>query len=213
MTHRRLLSIILAPSAMSGVLAVLVAVAVVGLVAWTEISHSQLFYNYLFGPYGFSVLWLNAPDKLAWPRRILHSTIAYDAVVIAAAAFVGLAVYSVLQIVRRMARGTSSIWRELHMAGQDQNTQNVLQEQLAGFIARAGSVLAWAVYGAIFFGILLPVAAQLIRHGINDIAASLLWGWLYELVAVALLAAALHLHVTFLRMVLLRLRVFGEWIL
>jgi len=206
MDQSRLLRLLFQPSLSSETVTVGLALGVVGGSAWTYVSAKQLFYDYVFGAYGFKTyIWQQSASITAFRDTMLNSSVAYYVFVALAATAVGLIVYAGLQFLSLLFS-----WR--HWSGLDSlgvNRSEIARELFRRLCVRVATMLGWAVFGACFFALLLPMVALLSQMGVDHIQEGMKFlGGLILAAAVVILALALHLQVVFLRLVLLRPRVF-----
>jgi hypothetical protein len=207
MHQRRLTKLLLMPSLTSGSLAIGSALAVLGYSGWLFISENQLFYDYLFSAYGLHTFAWTQVGNSAWHRSFLASPLAYYALVAAAAAAAGLAVYTVLQGATLVLNWTTSLVKEARDPSASRRA--IFNEQLARLGLRIVTLAGWGLYGAFFVSTLVPFTIVLTQFGVGRIEAGSSMGWLQCFGAVVLFAATLHLHVVFARLCLLKPRVFG----
>jgi hypothetical protein len=209
MYQRRLTRLLLLPSLSSGTTVACVVLAVLGYNAWTYISNQQLFYDNLFGAYGLKTyVWQHSIEATSWGNTFLGSSIAYYILVGAAATVGGLTVYTFLQSLSLLFAGGRHIWSELTVLGSTRRA--IVRELVARLVLRTISLIGWGVYTAFFFSTLLPFVIVLNQTGVDTVSAGQMLGWLYCVGAVLLLGIALHMQVVFMRLLLLRPRLFGD---
>jgi len=206
MNQSRLLRLLFQPSLSSGTLVLTLSLAVVGSSAWAYMSSKELFYEYVFGAYGFKTyIWQQSAGLSAFRNTLLNSPAAYYVFVFLAATAVGLMVYAILQFL-----GLVFSWR--HWSGLDAlgpNRKVIARELTRRLCLRIVVLLSWSVFGACFFALLLPTVALMAETAVEHIQqGSVALGALTLSAAVLVLALSLHLQVIFLRLVLLRPRVF-----
>jgi hypothetical protein len=206
---RSLLSrLLLLPSLLSGLFVIITVSCMLGIMAWTYISHQQLFYEYLFGRYGLTTILLIAPDSFSAVRMaLINGSLTYYSVVFVAAISATLVTYTILETGQRMTRGTWTLWRELNE--DTKLSREILRQTIMRLIIRVISLFGWMAYFIAFIDVLLPASIVLLQIGISMIAANQSLGWGYVLVAWLLLAVTVHMHVTFARLTFLRPRLFG----
>lgn len=205
-----LIKLLLTPSILSGAFVAGTAVLVLGITAWSFISERQLFYEYLFGVYGFNTL-LVQQDTGSWQmirQAIFGGNVTYYVLIVLCSLLVGLLVYTLLEGVRFAARETAAGWRQLHAPGSAY--AQAAHRNLVRQLARITGLVGWALYIIMFIGVLLPASMILTRAGVDDIEMAVAWGWVRVFEGFVLLALSLHVHVIFIRLVALRPRVFGD---
>lgn len=208
MAQFRLTWLLLTPSLISGITIACVTLAFIGLNAWVYISETDAFAGYLFGESGIVTILLAAPDWSVFLRTaVLNSPMTYNALIIAAAAAIGFIVYEVLEISRRTANGSANLWYRLLSPTADIKAE--LRANIVRLQVRIMAILSWTLYWIAFMALLVPFCISLLQLGIDSISLGSLWGWLLALLAAVLFAFCIHLHIVFIRMVLLRPRIFG----
>lgn len=128
-----------------------------------------------------------------------------------ASAFVVWALFAVFIIVvcgaiYQTVRNLKSLNTEL--TDQYLIRKTILSRVLQRLGVHAATVVVWALYGWLFFAFIVPyvIAASLV----GAVTFPTLEGIGYIIVATVIISLALHLHIVFLRVLLLRPRVFGS---
>lgn len=210
MSQFSLAHLLLLPSVLSGVTTVLLVLIFGAASTWAYVSHSQLFYDQLFGPFGAVTSLLQAPDFFAVFRAtIINNPLTYNTIIIVAAVVVGLLVYQLLEGLGRAAKGTSVMWYGFQT--QTNDAQQIAKETLTKLVIRVVSFVCWVLYMLFFINILAPFCILLLQLGIDTLEASDWFGAAVCLAALLFLAVSVHLHVVFARLCLLRPRIFGGW--
>lgn len=198
----RLTKLLLLPSLSSGVLVVGIAAGVLGYNTWMYITKNQLFYDNLFGAYGLKTyVWEHSLGATTWKNSFLASPLAYYVFVIVAALAAGLAVYTVVEIFGLLVRGGRLALRGLVTLLTVHH-----RVRLARLGLRILALVGWALYTAFFLSTLLPFVTILSQTGVDRVHGGVIAGWWACTGAFAILVAALHLQVVFVRLVLLRAR-------
>lgn len=210
MNRTRLLKRLLSPSVSSGLVVLIAVTLVLSLSAWTYIAHEQLFYEYLFGRYGLTTILLIAPDSFSFFRgAIINSLLTYYAIVFVAAIIVGLVVYTILESFERVGSGTRTLLQEIE--SNDKVSKELARETIVRLALRCLSLIGWMCYILLFVKMLVPLSIALVQAGIDSLAiGSLMIGSASIIGAWLLLLVGSHMHVTFARLCLLRVRVFGN---
>jgi hypothetical protein len=206
--QRRLALLLFLPSALSGTLVFLTALGVLGYGAWTYIYDNQLFYGFFSGAYGIQTyLWNISFDFSVWTSTFLRSPAAYYVLVGGVAIAAGIAVFTVLQLIRSVMQQSSET---LH-AAHDPTAVHMqyLRDTVGRLWLRVLSMVGWTLYTAFFVSTFLPFIALLTQVGIESIQKAQPGGWLKCVAAGGLLIFSLHLHVVFARLTTLRPRLFG----
>jgi hypothetical protein len=186
---------------------VIVALALFGYDGWLIIRHHQEFYSMLFGADGLGgVGWLSLPTP-GWLELFLTSSASYYVLVIAAATFVGLLIFGLLQMSSDVLYGSIEVIEAAR--DKDQSYRQERREVLYRLLLRLTALAGWTIYAMAFFSSLLPLYATINRIGLDDVRSHNYTGLAYCLAAGVLLMIIIHMHVIFLRLALLKPRVFG----
>jgi hypothetical protein len=201
------LGYLLTPSLLSGISTLLISVLALVFASWSYSVGSGAVYDFLFGPNSSGELIQTSRSTIsAFGDTVFGNPTLNKILYLAFWMFVGLIVYLILFVI---IKGTSSAAEEVQETGY----ANVNRTgQLKMFGVRAGIRLlvavAWFVYSIFFIKILLPFSVLSARVGAGQLPQ--LSGWLYGIMGLLVLAVSLHIHVIFLRLVLLRVRVSGS---
>jgi hypothetical protein len=198
--------LLLQPSLMSGTLVTAVTLAAIGSTAWAYVSAQQLFYEYVFGAYGFKTyIWQQSAGLAALRNTVLASPAAYYVLVGLVATAVGFIVYAFLQFLGLLFSWRS--WSGLDALGP--NRKAIVHELTRRLTLRVVTLIGWAFFGACFSAMLLPFVALLTQNGVEHFQTGMPMGGVLAIIgAVAILALSLHVQVIFLRLVFLRVRLF-----
>lgn len=200
MKQSHFVRLLLLPSPLSLVCAIVGADLLVASMHWTYIHAQPFFVTYFSGQYGlFSVVY----DLNRWLGQAAGSTTAYNVAVIFVSALIGLGLYSLLEGTRHMITRAHLAVSETHYINRP---AAVAGQQLGLRLGlRLVTLLAWIGYGFLFVTLLLPLCTAFIQatpQTIGDIIVR-------NLAVDGVLALALHAHIVFLRLCLLRPRIFG----
>ena len=208
MSQFRLANLLLTPSVLSAIVTIALTTIVFGLSSWSYISDAQLFYDYLFGPHGAVTALLSTPDPLSILRIVIFSNpLTYDAIILVCAIVIGFIVFEILESSQRVVKESTAVWYELHTPTPE--ARQAMYDTLVRLCVRTAGFVGWAIYILLFINVLGPFCLLLLQVGIDDTASSMPVGWVYGLASYGLLALGLHLHIVFLRLCLLRPRIFG----
>jgi hypothetical protein len=207
----RLTRLLLQPSFVSGAFLFCWALFLIAYNGWLYIDEQQLFYNYLFGAHGLKTyVWQYSQHVTAWQSAFLGSPAAYYALVGAVATAAGLIVYCLLQLLGLVSHGIGEGWERLQDKERKPSaSKSVANELLTRLALRVISLICWGIYAAFFFSTMVPFISVLNRVGIDLINSGHSYGLAVCFGTLLLLFFSLHLHVIFLRLILLRPRVFG----
>lgn len=189
------------PSSLSFILSCLFALLVLLGSSWSYLREQPFFATYLSGEYGFGSLITELNAALS---RLLDSDLSYNIAVICFAALVGLGAYTAIASFRHMVAEAQVTLDEMEYA--DARSKQVIEHSVRLRMGlRAISALVWLGYTLVYFNGILPYCASLIGADSVGATVSLKNFW-----AFLLLLAATHLHVIFVRLLVLRPRVFGD---
>lgn len=208
MYQQRLFRLLLSPSLLSGLLVVLSSLLYMGYAGWTYIQDNQYFYDYLFGAYGTQTyLWAHPFVAPPWLAHIFKGSLAYFVLLITAGLVVGTLVYGVLRIVSAIRTQKADLSRELAIPSAQHDT--IIAELVTRMALRAMALLGWGLYALFFAGTIVGAITLTLHLGIDSIQAGHIVVGVAQLAGDSLfLLAATHVHVYFLRLALLRPRVF-----
>jgi hypothetical protein len=185
--------LVLKPSVFSVIVSLLLGTVMLGVANWSYIIDSLPFYDYFFGPEGLVTALQNSEEgSQAVTSTLFSQSLINNILTLLAALGVGLVVFIILEIVRRVRTPDVPISpREAHRKA----------------IVRVTVGILWLIYLQLTIKVLLPFCLLAAQVGIKA-----LWqpkGFLYIVFGLALFCLCLHVHVICARLMLLRLRVFG----
>jgi hypothetical protein len=196
--HRpRLFTYLLTPSLTSGTLCVLLAGVILGIFNWGSLVKRAFFYDYFFGPGGLVTTLQGGSSDETSLHTGLSGAVINDLLIFLAALTAGALVLFVLEIIQA-AR---------NRAAEAYGGQGMRREFATRLVVRTLVIAAWGAYGVVTLRLLLPFCVLAARVGIH-----LLWQWsgfAYLLFGALSLMLCLHLHVVFIRLLVLRPRLFG----
>jgi hypothetical protein len=202
--HRTIL--LLLPSFASTISGSILVLLILGTSAWSYAQQKQLFYEGLFGVYGFKTLMMQAPDGLsAILNTLLRGSYTYFVLVVVAAVIVGLSVYAILQGMGAAVSTTSSELNQM----RDHTHRGVASEAFKRLMIRILGICGWGIYIAIFLSSIIPMSIVILQSGLDSLPAFRPSSVFYFVGAVLLLGLSLHVHVIFARLCTLRIRVLG----
>lgn len=201
MKESRLFIALVTPSPISFALSCLFALLVLLGSSWSYLRDQPFFATYLSGDYGFNSLLETFNAALS---RAFDSDLSYNIAVLCFALLFGLGAYAAIASFRHMVREAQITLDEMEYA--DARSKQAIERSIRLRMGlRTASTLAWLGYAVFFFNGLLPYCAML--TGSSSVTATLS---LRNLLAFLLLLAATHLHVIFVRLLVLRPRLFGN---
>lgn len=209
MKQLRLLGLLFRPSLSSGLLAFVIAAAILGWADWSYIQHQHLFYDYLFGRYGLVTALEQAPDTYsAFKAALFKNPLTYNLAIVVIAIMVGSIVYTLLEGLRRTLEGTTSALAEIELATAA--SRKLVEEEIAvRLFLRMVSLGLWYLYWILFVSVMIPYCVVLSRTGVERVSAADLAGASPIAIAFIVLIIGMHAHVIFARLATLRPRLFG----
>lgn len=174
---------------------------------WSYLIHSPLLADYFYGPRGLvTVLQASSGNFSSLWEAVVAGPLTYNVLVLVVAATVGLLVYGFLEGFDRIVSRTSQTLINI----KDPNfaySQSVRAEVSAKLSVRIMGILLMVVYWIIFSKLILPFSLLVFRDGLDAPFTST--GMQFNAVGLIVLLLGLHIHVILLRVVTLRLRIFG----
>lgn len=204
MHQKQLAKLLLRPSLFSFILTMLFAGAILAIAVWPDATHSSLLNQYFYGPYGVVQALKKSPDINEFTRAFSVSPVVYYGLILGVAALIAGGVYAILQMLSKVIVGSYDTWHVFH--DPIEGKEKIEKEVGTRLTVRLMTALLWIAFAYFFMTILLPYCIFASRIGISHLFE---WEGLYALAGFLLLIASLHVHVIFLRLILLRPRVFG----
>ena len=193
----------MSPSPLSFVLSSLFAGLVLLGASWHYLQTLSFFETYLSGHYGFSSLLSELNTALS---GLFSSNLSYNIAVICFAILFGLGVYALVASWRHMLYSAHTTFDEVGFA--DQRSKRLIQKSLELRIGlRAVSAFVWLGYAFFFFNDIIPYCASFITE-VSQPEAAL--ASVRNLLAFLLLVLSVHIHVIFIRLIVLRPRLFSD---
>ncbi len=206
--HRyTLTTLLLLPSLFSGSLAVFLSATLIIFTNWAYVSPENALYVYLFGPYGLTTIFQESSNALAAINGIFSSPFAYNVSVIIFALFIGLLIYVLLEGMDHISAKAHTAISEVEYINDPGLKHRMRVEGEVRLGLRTAALVVWIIYLIFFARVIVPFCILLGRMD----AGTVLTGpnILKGLAAFALLAIALHIHTIFMRLLVLRPRMFG----
>jgi hypothetical protein len=208
MQQLRLVRILLLPSLLSGCFCVLMACGTLLYANWIYLGHHGTLYDFLFGANGLSApVQQISGNLLASLGKAFNSTAIYDVIVGVAAVVAGGITYIVLEGAHRAEVNTLRTVHELEATDLTHAT-DVRHETIAHLLVRTGVALIGGAYTVVLLKIILPSCIMWFRAGLRSPTSP--HGSLTLVGATALLFVGLHVVVVFIRLLVLRPRLFGN---
>lgn len=178
-----------------------------GAANWSYISPHSGLYDYLFGPYGLVTVLQNSSNALSAVNGVFSSPAAYNVAVAAFAILIGLLVYVFLEGMDHIAADTTGALHEAAYVS-DAAAQKTLKHEVK---LRAGlrliTLLIWICYLIFFARVIVPFCIIVARIGNTQLLSA---DTIISVLSGALvLFLAFHVHTIFMRLLVLRPRLFG----
>jgi hypothetical protein len=193
----RLFVLLLKPSLFSGIATLAVTLFVIGVNNWPYFTYTTALYPLLYGDFGVVTALEQSPALTKGVQDTLENNpVVYCRIVSVAAILTG---WGAFLVIRGIKNGTHTI-ESLENTEERKGTLQQIGE-------RTGILVIWVLYAFISVNILFPYCLLLSRIGADVITSA--QGVLMNIGAFILFTLVLHVHIIFLRLFLLRPRVFG----
>jgi len=208
MYKSRLAGMLLSPSLLSASVGVLLAAILLGVAGWSYVTPDSGLHEYLFGPYGLTTIFQNSTNALSAINSSLSGETAYNVAVAIFALLVGLLVYVFLQGIDHIKNKATGAMQEVEFISDASLKQQAERRAEIRLGLRLLTLLVWICYLIIFARVIVPGCLLLARL---EVAPYILtWRNLaMSLAGFFVLLAAMHIHVIFMRLLVLRPRLFG----
>lgn len=206
MYQARLTSLLLSPSLLSFSFCSFLSLAILTVSNWSYLSQGSL-HTYIFGPYGLTTVLEKSSNALSAVNGVFSSPTAYNFAVPIFALFIGLMVYVLLQGIDHITAEATGRVDEVTYVNDAQIKKQMRKQVELRAVLKIATMLTWFIYLIFFARVLVPFAILLGRIDTMHV-----WTWENAgrgLGALLLLIAAFHIQVIFLRLIVLRPRVFG----
>jgi len=198
---RQLFKVLLQPSWLSASLSILIGLAVgLGTVVLTNYQSSSLHIQ-------LANTQLSAPTRYqALTSQLAANSFISNLPLLLFWTLVGLVVYLFVANIFASIRNTAELHSELGYVNA--NRHGLLMGAAKHLLLRLTVLMIWIAYIIFFMNHILPYCVASALAGTNDIGN--LHGGLYILLSIAIMTLAIHLNIIFLRLLLLRPRVFSS---
>jgi hypothetical protein len=193
----RLFVLLLKPSLFSGIATLAVTLFVIGVNNWPYFTYTTALYPLLYGDFGVVTALEQSPALTKGIQDTLENNpVVYGIIVGIAAILAGWGAFLVIRGIKNSAHTIESL----------ENTEE-RKGTLQQIGERTGILVIWVLYAFISVNILFPYCLLLSRIGADVITSA--QGILMNIGAFILFTLVIHVHIIFLRLFLLRPRVFG----
>lgn len=195
------------PSLLSRFTSVLLTLLVLGAANWIYVARSPQLYDFFFGKTGFVTVLQNTPNNFNdMLTTIFSASITYKATIVLLAILAGLLVYVLLEGFGHAVLGAADAWEDIQTA--DTRGKKAVEREVSVRLAvRCISLVSWLIYWLLFFQVLVPFCILTTRMTATELFS---WsGGVRAIFGTALLLLGIHLHTVFMRLILLRPRLFG----
>lgn len=193
----RLLLLVLRPSFISTFAVVGISAILLAASNWPYFTYNSAFYAMFYGEFGVVTTLERSPAAaLDFANTIGENQILYIIAAVILAVLGGMAAFI---LVRAVHRGVVTAEMFEH------STEKI--STLEHLAIRVFIAIMWFLFGFVTVGSLIPLALLMSRIGAESIAT--LGGIMLNIGALLLLLVVFHFHIVFMRLFLLRPRVFG----
>jgi len=193
MRRGQLTALVIQPSFFSGIVTFACSALLLGAANWPSLMDQPLLHDYFLGDNGVVTLLKTSNSEGSSPLSAVFSQNSLNnSIMLIAALIIGLVVLFVLEAIRRYRENAVPISRH-------EGRVRFGTRLLVGFL--------WLAFALVTLKVILPFCILA-----SNVGVKLLWqsqSVAYIAFGVALLWACLHLHVIFMRLFVLRVRVFG----
>ena len=167
-----------------------------------------MLYEYFYGEYGMITSFQGFVDSTIQRFPILSDQSSmYNLTVMVAALVAGVVVYAVLQGLTKLLAVGLNDYIAVQEAS-DTERKHAAKEVAIRWILRVATLIVWVVHWLIFAGVIVPFCILLARVELSDLLTAK--GWINGFLGVTLLFVSIHMHVIFMRAMVLRPRLFGS---
>jgi hypothetical protein len=207
MHQARLILLMFKPSLFSFIGTNVVAIIILIVANRPVVTRNPVLYEYFYGPQGLTTVLRQSTDSFsAFTKALSAQFITYEVLVFVAAVTVGFLVYFALQFISNLLSGATSMILEVHEADKKAK-KFVAAEVFTRLLVRVGALIAWFFYTVFFMKVLLPFCILSVGMAIVGLFDN--FAWAYAILGYIGLVAGLHLHIVFMRLVVLKPRLFG----
>lgn len=208
MHKSRLAGLLLSPSLLSITSSTVLSVFIIGGASWSYIRRESSLYEYLFGPYGLTTVLQNSTNALSAVNGAFSSPAAYNIAVALFALFIGLLVYVFLEGMDHVAAKTAGALQEVELISDQAIKKEAEHQAEIRLGLRIATLVVWVLYLIFFARVIVPFCILMARLDTSHYL--LTWSNVFSVLAgLAMLLLAMHVHVIFMRLLVLRPRLFG----
>ena len=195
------------PTVASVITSLILSIVLLGDKVLSFLPGNEEVYNYIYGEDG--LLWLLQASNnsiVDFYQQVTASSWSYVVFVMLVALVIGACVYLVTQLINRLLYNIASTW---HVWSADPRlAAGGIRDIVLRTLIRLGLLILWLGYWYVTVKVIWPFCTVAVSTGIDMLPS--LDALIYILgYGVALFVAALHLHVVFLRLIALRMRLIG----
>ncbi|MGH7249945.1 MAG: hypothetical protein ACREGC_03140, partial [Minisyncoccia bacterium] len=200
--QKRFIQVML-PSLASSLIIVGISLTGFAIATFYYLSGNGAIYNFLFGPDSSAELISQSRGSFdAITSTIFGNPLLNKILYFAFWMIVGLLVYFMLYVI---IKGAATAAEDIEEAKYKNAQPNKLVQGIITRLAvRAILVVAWMIYCVLFIKTLLPFSVLSMKIGVVNFTSP--DGWFYTIIALFVLVTSLHLHVIFMRLITLKVR-------
>lgn len=195
------------PSPLSFGLSLVVSAIYIIYISWAYLNDNFLIFNYFLGPSGVTMrFWKGTSSLVEWFTKFFSSDVGYYLSLLTIALVVGAATYTLLQLLSLMFRGTAHFVENAERSNKPQT----FIELFVRLWVRCLVLVGWVFFIAVTLSTILPYVHICMSSGASYLQSFDPRGILPYVQALFICVITLHIHVVFVRMVLLRPRIFDN---
>ncbi len=193
---------------MSASISLLLSALIIGGASWTYLKQDSSMYDYLFGPYGLTTILQNSTNALSAVNGIFSSPSAYNVAVALFALFIGLLVYVFLEGMDHVAAKTTGALQEVELISDEAIKKEAEHQAEIRLGLRIATLVVWILYLIFFARVITPFCILVARLDTSQYLFT--WTNVFSILAgLGILLLSMHVHVIFMRLLVLRPRMFG----
>lgn len=201
--------LLLRPSLVSFIVCSSCAAAIMIVSNWSSVLTQVPFYDYFFGNEGLvTALQSSRGSGPVIGQALASKTMQHTMLIALGAALAGVALYVLVRALIRLIGSVSMTVNE--MRAVDTPAKRAIEHEMVRRLGvRLLVLLVWTLYTFVFIKVVLPFCILASEVGLDQTSRPTM-AMAYLLFAFALLFVSLHLHVIAMRLLLLKVRVFGS---
>lgn len=206
MQQFKLFRVLMSPSPFSLVATPIVSAAYIAYIGWSHLSDNPVIYDFVQGPYGASMyIWQGTEPVAVWFTKFFSSDAGYYVLLAAVVLTVSIATFTMVQLLSLIFLGTARFVRTA-----EYSNQSMLLEMFIQLWLRCLALIGLVFFIAVTLSSLLPTVHLFVNTGASYLRAFDLRGIMPVVLALLMCTATLHMNLVFIRLLLLRPRIFSS---